>query len=57
MFYNRNGIQPIGPEVTTAGSTPAFKCNGMVATTACASCTDLKSNGVVNNGNDILKPL
>jgi hypothetical protein len=55
-FYMRNDIPPIGPEVITAGSTPAFKCNGIVASTACASCTDLKLNGVVNSGVYWLQP-
>ena len=55
-FYSRNNVPPIGPEVTTAGSTPAFQCNGVVPSTACASCTDLKLNGVVNSGVYWLQP-
>jgi hypothetical protein len=55
-FYSTNNIPPIGPEVITSGSTPAFKCNGIVPSTACASCTDLQTNGIVNSGVYWLQP-
>ena len=55
-FYRGNDIPPLGPEIVNAGSTPAFKCNGIVPSSACASCTDLKLNGVVNSGVYWLQP-
>ena len=55
-YYKENDIPPIGPEIITAGSTPAFKCNGLVPSTACRSCTDLKTNGNVNSGVYWLQP-